>query len=266
MRSPAPAFDLRAALARELVEALSLLDTPMVTPKSVHRCRVHLKRARAVAKVGRVCAPGLAAIFNETARATMCMLALARDVSALAEAAEAAAKGAGRKSATGLAALAQSLARSSLVTDALDIQSARASLKDLLALAQVWPETSPRQVRRGAERIARRARRARRRGLHCDDPGLLHDWRKREKERLYAAELLGDAWPYRRSRKLGEKLTTILGEVRDTRLLHDRIEASVLTSGAAKADRRALRILEQRAENLNRRADRLGDKMRRKGV
>lgn len=266
MRSPAPAFDLRAALARELIEALSLLDTPTVTPKSVHRCRVHLKRARAVAKVGRVCAPGLAAIFNESARATMRMLAQAREIHALAEAAAAAATKAGKKSAAGLASLAQSLAQSDTAMDAPDIQSARASLKDLLALAQVWPEASPRQVRRGAERIARRARRARRRGLHCDDPDLLHDWRKREKERLYAAELLGDVWPYRRARKLGEKLTTILGEVRDTRLLHDRIEAAALTSGSAKADRRALSALEQRAEKLHKRADRVGEKMRRKGV
>lgn len=262
MRSPAPTFDLRAALTRELNNALGQLDHSAVTPKSVHRCRVHIKRARALARVGRACAPGLAAVFNESARATMRTLAHARELNALAEAAEAAGEKADKKCAVALAALAQSLTRSNLALDAPDIQGARANLKDLLALAQVWPEASPRQVRKGAERIARRARRARRRGLYCNHPELLHDWRKREKDRLYSAELLGDAWPYRRSRKLSEKLTAILGEVRDTRLLHDRIEASTLSCGSAKADRRALSALEQRCEKLHKRADGLGEKLR----
>ncbi|MEQ1618044.1 MAG: CHAD domain-containing protein [Terricaulis sp.] len=264
MRSPAPAFDLRAALAREITEALSQLSNPTMTPKSVHRCRVYIKRARALARIGRVCAPGLATVFNESARATMRALAHAREGEALAEAAEAAGKKTNKRGAAALAVLAQSLARVYLNIDTPDIQGARVSLKDLLALAQVWPEVSPRQVRRGAEQIARRARRARRRSLHCHDPELLHDWRKREKDRLYAVELLGDSWPYRRSRKLSEKLTATLGEVRDMRLLHDRVEAAVLTCGSAKADRRALHALEQRLEQLHKCADRLGEKLRRK--
>ncbi len=266
MRSPAPAFDLRATLARELAAALSQIEVQTVTPKSVHRCRVHIKRARALARIGRACAPGLAAIFNETARATMRTLAQAREINALGEAAEAAAKNTDKKSAATLVALAQSLARSNTEMAAPDIQGARANLKDLLALAQVWPEASSRQVRRGAERIVRRARRARRRGLHSDDAELLHAWRKREKDRLFATELLGASWPYRRSRTLGENLTTTLGEVRDVRLLHDRIEEAAMTCGSAKGNRLALRALEKRFRKLHKRADRLGEKMRCKHV
>lgn len=264
MRSPTPAFDLRAALARELTDALEQLDNPATGPKSVHRCRVHIKRARALARVGRACAPGLAAVFNESARAAMRALAQAREGHALAEAAQAAGRKSKKKSAAALATLAASLREASRLVGTPDVQGARAGLRDLLALAQVWPEASPRQVRRGAERIARRARRARRRSLSCHDLELLHDWRKREKDRCYAAELLRDCWPYRRLRARSEELTAALGEIRDARLLHDRIEASALTCGAPKADRRALRALERRIEKLHKRADRLGERLRRK--
>jgi hypothetical protein len=264
MRSPAPAFDLRTTLARELTDALGQLDKAALSGRAVHRCRVHIKRARAVARVGKVCAPGLAAVFNESARATMRTLANARAATALSEAAQATAEGAGKKSAVALGALAASLAPNDAAANAPDIQGARASLKDLLALAQVWPEASPRQMRKGAERIARRAKRARRRALHCDDPELLHLWRKREKDRLYAAELLAASWPHRRLRKLSDKLTAVLGDARDVRLLQDRLEAAALTCGSPQADRRALRALERRFEELHASADRLGEKLRRK--
>lgn len=264
MRSPAPAFDLRTALARELCDALGQLDTAAANPKAVHRCRVHIKRARALAKVGRICAPGLAAIFNQSARATMRSLAQSRDAAALTEAAQAASLKAGKKNAAPLGALVHTLNEASAAADAPDIQGARTSLKDLLALAQVWPEASPRQIRRSAERIERRARRARRRGLHSADNELLHVWRKREKDRFYAAEFLAAAWPYRRLRKPSEKLTAILGDIRDVGLLRDRIEAAALTCGSPKADRLALRALEQRLGKLHKQLDRLGEKLRRK--
>ncbi len=91
MRSPGPAFDLRAALTDELRGAIDELDAIQRDPKSVHRCRVRVKRARALARVGHACAPGLSTVFVDSARALMRNLALARDPAALSEAAHIAA-------------------------------------------------------------------------------------------------------------------------------------------------------------------------------
>ena len=83
MRSPGPAFDLRAALSRELRGAATALDAGD-KPKAIHQARVRLKRARALARVGHACAPGLSNVFNDSARAVMRTLAQVRDLAALA--------------------------------------------------------------------------------------------------------------------------------------------------------------------------------------
>lgn len=87
MRSPGPAFNLRAALTQELHAAAEELDKSPGKPKTIHRARVRLKRARALARIGHACAPGLSNVFNDSARAVMRTLAEARDLAALAEAA-----------------------------------------------------------------------------------------------------------------------------------------------------------------------------------
>ena len=93
MRSPGAAFDLRAGLSDEVREAIQELSgSAPLKAKSIHRCRVHLKRARALARVGRDVAPGLSAVFNESARAIMHALSKARDLTALADAARRTAK------------------------------------------------------------------------------------------------------------------------------------------------------------------------------
>ncbi|HYD71906.1 MAG TPA: CHAD domain-containing protein, partial [Candidatus Binatia bacterium] len=84
MRSPGSAFDLRAAMALELNAAMEELDS-RGGPKALHRCRVRLKRARALARLGEVVAPGLASVFNESARSVMRTLAQAHDLVALAD-------------------------------------------------------------------------------------------------------------------------------------------------------------------------------------
>ncbi|MFN3465779.1 MAG: CHAD domain-containing protein, partial [Terricaulis sp.] len=86
MRSPGPAFDLRAALTEELRAAIDELETVQADPKAVHRCRVRVKRARALARIGRACAPGLSTVFVDSARSLMRNLALSRDQAALTEA------------------------------------------------------------------------------------------------------------------------------------------------------------------------------------
>ncbi len=258
MRSPEPAFNLRAALTKELRAALEELDDVADDAKAVHRCRVRLKRARALSRVGYVGAPGLSDVFNDSARAVMHALARARDVAALSETARKLARKSKPKTAAALSALAEALEVRAPQMDELNIETIRAGVKDLLALAQVWPEASPRQIRRGAHRIIRRARRARRRGWMSEQAANRHEWRRREKDRFYAASLLGDDWPRRRKLKLGARLGDILGKERDTLLLLQFLEHSPHLAGPPKAAARAYSAVAGRTRRLAARADAVG--------
>lgn len=260
MRSPASAFDLRAALTDEVRAAINDLDKSPLSPKIVHRCRVRLKRARALARVGHACAPGLATVFNESARTIMRALATERDLTSLADTARALAKKAKKKEAAALAAVAARFEAAREHVQPLNLEAVRTGLKDLLALAQVWPEASGRQIEKGAERVARRARRAQRRGRGATAPARRHEWRKREKDRLYAAQALDGAWPADRKRrvKLGEHLSAVLGQERDALVLIERLEAEPALAGDDGAARRALKALKRRWTKLSARADAIG--------
>lgn len=262
MRSPKPAFDLRAALTEELRAAIDELETVLADPKSVHRCRVRVKRARALARVGRACAPGLSSVFVDSARSLMRNLALARDPAALSEAARGAGDRSGKRTAAAFESVAHAIDETAAAHPSLNLEAARSGLKDLLALAQVWPEASHGQIRRGAKRLERHARRARRRGVGAIDPVKRHDWRTREKDRLFAADILGDAWPGKRRRKTGAKLGDALGGERDALLLMERLVAEPELARDERDLRRALRTLNRRRAKLARRADTLAAKMR----
>jgi hypothetical protein len=260
MRSPGPAFDLRGAMAREVSSALEELSQAPSDPKAVHRCRVRLKRARALARIGKSCAPGLSSVFNDSARTVMALLAHSRDAAALAEAAHDAAKHAGKKSALALKTAAATLTADAQTPD-IDLATATNGLKDLLALAHVWPEASARQVRKGAERLIRRARKGAKKGRAETEITGRHDWRKREKDRLYGAVLLDKAWPGPRRRKLGEELGDTLGAERDAGLLIARLQAHPALAGADKAARRATRALKARRKQLANNANAIGMKL-----
>ncbi|MEZ5958619.1 MAG: CHAD domain-containing protein [Hyphomonadaceae bacterium] len=261
MRSPKPAFDLRAALTEELRAAIDELETVSTNPKSVHGCRVRVKRARALARVGRACAPGLSSVFVDSARSLMRNLALARDPAAMSEAARSAASASGKRTAAAFETVAEAIDETSASHPSLNLEAARAGLKDLLALAQVWPEASHGQVRRGAKRLDKRARRARRRGIGAVDPVRRHHWRMREKDRLYAAEILGDAWPGKRRRKTGAKIGEALGGERDALLLMERLVAEPELAHDERDLHRTLRTLNRRRAKLARRADALAKTM-----
>ncbi len=256
MRSPL-GFDLRGALLDELYAAAATLDAAANEPVGVHRCRVHLKRARALSRVGQQWAPGLAKVFNQTARAAMGALAHRRDAAALVEAAAFAAQRARRKGAEALKALTAAMARADMAPSPLDMHAARIAIRDLQALAQVWPEASPRQVRAGAKQVARKARRARESAAGARDAHLRHEWRKREKDRLYAAEILGKAWPARRNAKAGARLCNLLGIERDTSRLIERVRTEALVTGSPQTDARALKALTRQLRKLVRKADAL---------
>ncbi len=260
MRSPAAAFDLRAALTEEIRAALGELEQQPVKAKAIHRCRVHIKRARALARVGRACAPGLSLVFNESARTIMRGLAGGRDLAVLAQRARDIAAKARGKDAAVLLKVADALDAAQFSQAPVDLDQVRADLRDLFALAQVWPEASGRQIQKGAKRIVRRARRARRRGFRAQAPAPRHEWRKREKDRLYAALLIEREWPegQKRRRKQSARLAEVLGMERDTLLLLDRLAHDDELAGNARTTARAIRAIEAARSRLSRRADRLG--------
>ena len=84
----------------------------------------------------------------------------------------------------------------------------------------------------------------------------------REKDRFFAADILGDAWPGKRKRKTAEEIGNALGGERDALLLMERLVAEPELAGEEKAVRRALKALNRRRARLARRADRLAERMR----
>jgi len=264
MRSPAAAFDLRGALVRELTAASDALES--AGARAVHQCRVRLKRALALGELGRTVAPGLAVVFNDTAREVMRLLREAREPAGLAEASRTMALRTGQKSAAVLLTIADALHAEAKTLPAPDAENVRAGIRDLCALAHVWPEPSTQQVRAGAMRLARRARRARKQGLSSADAQLRHKWRKREQARLFAASVLGDAWPGRPRRKLSRKLSDLLGVERDLLLLAERIGHQPELAGGPDAVNRARRTLSTHAARLRRRVDKIGAELRARGA
>jgi hypothetical protein len=255
MRSPEAAFDLRSVLAKEVRRAIKAFEKAPASPKAIHSCRIALKRARALAKVGGVGAPGLAEVFNDNARAVMHTLGRARDDWALEKSARKLSKDVGKKSRRELRDLAHRVHTARQAASALNIEGVRASLKDLLAIAQVWPDASPRQVERGARRLARKARKLWRRDR--DNADGHHQWRKREKDRLYAATLLGAAWPNGRPRrrKANAALAEMLGDERDVLLVMERLARDRVASRVPDALHdlaRARKRIAKRAHTLAR--------------
>jgi hypothetical protein len=261
MRSPGAAIDLRAALSDEVRGAIEELNATPLKAKGVHRCRVHLKRARALARVGRDVAPGLSSVFNDSARAIMHTLSQARDLTALADAARIAAKRGTKKASGALRTFADALDARAGALPPPDVEAIGVGLRDLLAMAQVWPEASARQIQKGAARVIRRARKARRQGQGSRLPMRRHEWRKREKDRLYIATLLDADWPSDRPRRLkaNERLGEALGRERDALLLADALDREPILAGGEKAAERAHKAIGRRLRKLGRRADALGE-------
>lgn len=262
MRPPDPAFDMRSALSAEIRAAQDVLDNGF-SANAVHAARVRLKRARAIARIGGVGAPGLADVFDESARAAMRLMAAAREAAALASVARDTASSQGLKAATALNTAANYLEATATPLCQADEQLVLAALKDLHALAHVWPAPTPRQIAQGAAQMIRRAERAREAGLARKHQPTRHRWRRREKERLYAAEALGAAWPGPRRRRLAARLCDALGKERDAVILLDRLTSAPLPANAEPTPKRALKALKARAKHWRKRADKLGAKLAR---
>lgn len=266
MRQEAEAFDLRAALRDELAAAETALSD-MPGAAGVHRCRVAIKRARTLARIGCVAAPGLADVFNSAARALMADLAAARDAAALAECARIEARKAPTHAAQALMRASAALTAQADAISPPDVDAARRALRGLAALAQVWPDANPSQVKRGVNRLIRRARKARKRADGTQKPARRHRWRKREKDRQYASELAGPAWPEEIKRRRGRaaKLTHALGGERDLLLLMERLASAPDLAGGAKETAAALGALRKAHVLRAKKADRLGRLLHRGG-
>lgn len=193
-------------------------------------------------------------------------LALTRELTALADTARAAAKGQSKKRARALLAAAEALEAERAALPRLDVEAARTGINDLLSLAQVWPEPSARQIKKGAKRLARKARDAFSEGRGEKEITARHEWRKREKDRLFAVMLLEGAWPEKRRQRRCERVGDLLGKERDTLLLGQRIAANPDLAGTPKSAKRARRALGKRAGRLSRQADRLGKRLHADGA
>lgn len=263
MRSPGAAFDLRAALVEEVRSAAEIFESNPTKPKTLHRSRIALKRARALAAVGAVSAPGLAEVFDDLACKIMRTLARARDNWALERNARGLAERVGKKARHELKDLVSRVEAFQRTAPALDAEAVRVGFKDLLAIAYVWPEASPRQVERGARRVARRARQAWRYGREGDANSRIV-WRKREKARLTVASLLGQTWPeaFPRRRKCNAALGKVLSRERDLLLVMERLDSD----RPEDAEQHALRDLRKIHKCLAKRATKLGRRLHARGA
>lgn len=261
MRGNADSFDFRAALSAQLDAAEAALADR--SDKGVHQGRVALKRARALARAGKVAAPGIARVFNDAARAAMAALSPARDLAAMAAIARIAAPEGGRGAGLRRAAAAFSRAAEAVAAPAFD--DAARGVADLRALANVWPAPSPRQLEAGVARLRKLAKRAARATHGVRDVDARHRWRKREKDRLYVALLADDLWPrgVKRRRTLSRRLARTLGEENDLAMLIARLHADPTLAGSQASADGAIAILETRLAKRARRADRLGQRLHR---
>ena len=249
------AFDVRTALRAELTAARSALRNDDAT-FAVHQGRVRLKRIRALA---RLCLPNdrdAAKTLNAAARAAMAGLSDVRDLAAL----EAVARE------LGVGKIADALAAKRAALGPPPIAAARRKLAAVSSAIARMPDMNAADLQAGVARLARRARKACAAARGDREPDARHTWRKREKDRLHALDVLGDAWPrgIRRRRRTGKRLARALGAERDVLLLIEMLRAD--SDLGSVADRAAFAVLDTRRRALADCADRLGRTVHRDGA
>ena len=218
----------------------------------MHAARVRLKRARMIARIGGVGAPGLAGVLMK-----------ARGVRLMAAARETLASLRAMSPAPGLKAAAALNAAANYETPPPRAASNCAGRTQRSACAGAClARAVARQIARGRAGM-RRAERAREAGLDHKHQAARHRWRRREKERLYAAEALGADWPGPRRRNLAARLCDALGKERDALILLERLISTPLPANAEPTPKRALKALKARAKHWRKRSDKLGAKLAR---
>lgn len=251
------AFSWKSALLAEIdAAALALVDPD--PEQAIHQTRVRLKRVRTLARLGG------ADRVSRTARALKYTLSGWRDLTALENAARETAVNARKKGAGALIDIAARLSQARVTLGRPTVDDLGAALAQLKQDADALFDLDARIVRKGAKRIAKEARRAWAQATRSRNEDARHRWRRREKDRLYAATMLGDDWPTKGRRRLNDELGDVLGRERDARLLLARLKSEPAPhTPAAKSARRALK---RAIRKLSRKADALGAQLHRGGV
>jgi CHAD domain-containing protein len=252
-------FELAPAIGAHLAAAAAALDLQDEV-RAVHRARVGLKRARALARIAHPAAPNEARAFNASARAAMARLSPQRDLAAMEAAARTLAREVDPIAGRALLDVASALEAEHARLPAPDFAAARAEIASLAAALAHWPKITPKAADKGARRLIRRARTAYDRARTDGDIEVRHAWRKREKERAALAQFAAPLWPseVRKRVRIGKALGETLGAERDAQLLIARLRADPGLAGNLKAAQAARRALAARARELCRAADALG--------
>jgi CHAD domain-containing protein len=257
---PTPSFDLREALRAQLEAAIAAFDSPSPV-EAVHRGRTSLKRARALARFARGCAPDVAGQIIAGIRPIMRRFSEVRDLDAVATCAKFYAEQEEDRTRKALFFLARKIAARRSAMDCPSLEEAARDVRALAATAQGWPAIADKKhVREGAARLERRVKTAFKAARRSGEVEDRHKWRQREKERLYAALLLGDAWPKKlpRRRQRSQRLGEVLGLERDTMLLAEKLRGEPGLAGAPDDADLALAFLSRKLDKLRKQADRLG--------
>jgi hypothetical protein len=198
----------------------------------------------------------------------MLTLSPARDLAALEDAARQSAKKQPAKVRVILTQISRALGATRAKEEELPLEPILVALKALQARALALPVFDSTEIDRDVRRVARRARKAYHKAIHNGGADARHIWRKREKDRLYAALLLGPAWRARAParRAIAQSLGETLGAERDIVLLIERLEHEPDLAGPKGAARHARAALRKKAKRLAKRANALGALLHRKGA
>lgn len=251
------ATDLAQLLLVE-AHAAEAAFTHLAPDRAIHAGRVRLKRVRAIARLALPAAPWTARRINRTAGEIMAGLSGVRDAQALEACARAMAARCKPKTARAFAVIGDVIAKTAPAVP--DLRHAAHEARNLAALARALPSLDNADLAAGAQRIARRARKAARAARGRREEALRHTWRKREKDRHYAMQILaaiGVKSPALRSRTTSA-LADLLGEERDVMLLRDWLDGREAHRALKPKKRaRAQKALAKRLRALAQKVDRL---------
>ena len=255
-------FDLKSALRTQLEAAIDAFEN-LKPDDAIHRGRVALKRARALARLAQHAEPGLSGQMIAQIRPIMRRFSQTRDMAALEACAKRWASVEKPQSRAALTGVARRIAarRKTLAVPAL--AEAVEDVRRLIFYLSAWPDISDRAIVRGAARLDRRAQRGFRRAQESTAIEARHRWRKRAKERLYAIFLLDQFWPpqLKRRRTTTQRLGETLGQERDLMLLLDVLRSEPSLAGSPDQADRAHAALSAHRDALQKRANQLGRKL-----
>lgn len=225
-------FSLHTEVAAALAKARKGLSHPDPA-EAARRCRVSLKRARALARLCQPADPVRAAGFNAKAGEIGRSLSALRDEGAVRAGARLAlSANPGKAARRELRPWALAVAEPEQAVGA-DVRPILTKLRRLERARQTWPDAPFEALVEGAHRLSRRAEKAAERARGGKDVELRHVWRKREKARIAALRAMGPHWPGPKRLSASLALARALGAERDVLLLEERLAQVDAPAGLA---------------------------------